>query len=120
MKRLWNKTKMALAEVLILPIRGYRRLISPLIPPRCRFRPTCSAYAIEALRRHGPCKGLLLAVCRCTRCQPLCKAGYDPVPETFSLRPFAGARQEEEKKSHDRSGSITTTRNAGTEDNKNV
>lgn len=54
MKVLWKKVKTVLAEMLVLPIRAYQRIISPLIPPRCRFRPTCSAYAIQALRCHGP------------------------------------------------------------------
>ncbi len=69
-----------LAQALILPIRGYQRFISPLTPPSCRFTPTCSQYAIEALRRHGPFKGLYLAVRRILRCHPWGGHGYDPVP----------------------------------------
>ena len=69
-----------LSELLILPIRAYRRLISPLLPPSCRFTPTCSQYAIEALRKHGPIKGLLLATWRILRCNPWGGSGYDPVP----------------------------------------
>lgn len=103
MKRLWLTIKTACAEVLILPIRFYRRFISPHIPPRCRFRPTCSAYAVQALRRFGPIRGLALTACRCARCQPFCRAGYDPVPQTFTLRPFAGAEQEEEMKNRPQS-----------------
>ncbi|WP_459897967.1 membrane protein insertion efficiency factor YidD [Desulfobaculum senezii] len=67
-------------NLLILLIRAYQRLISPLFPPTCRFVPTCSSYAIEALRRHGIFKGSLLALWRILRCHPFCKGGYDPVP----------------------------------------
>lgn len=67
-------------KVLILPIRFYQRCISPLTPPACRFTPTCSQYAIEALRKHGPIKGLALAIWRILRCNPWGGSGYDPVP----------------------------------------
>ena len=69
-----------LAETLILPIRFYQRCISPLTPPSCRFPPTCSQYAIEALRKHGPLRGTWLAVRRILRCHPWGGSGYDPVP----------------------------------------
>ena len=78
--RLLRKPLEWLAEVLILPIRFYQRFISPLTPPSCRFTPTCSQYAVEALRKHGPFKGLWLAVRRLLRCHPLGGSGYDPVP----------------------------------------
>ncbi len=68
------------AQVLIAPIRFYQRYISPLTPPACRFTPTCSQYAIEALRKHGPIKGLALAIWRILRCNPWGGSGYDPVP----------------------------------------
>ncbi len=70
----------AIGWVLILPIRFYRKFISPLTPPTCRFTPTCSQYAIEAIRKHGPFKGLALAVWRILRCNPWGGSGYDPVP----------------------------------------
>ena len=66
--------------VLILPIRVYKLCISPLLPPSCRFYPSCSSYAIQAITLHGPLKGLWLAVTRILRCHPFCKGGYDPVP----------------------------------------
>ena len=66
--------------LLSAPILFYRRYISPLTPPACRFRPTCSAYALEALRRHGPWRGLWLALRRLLRCHPWGGSGYDPVP----------------------------------------
>ncbi len=69
-----------LAEMLVLPIRFYQRCISPLTPPSCRFTPTCSQYAVEALRKHGPLRGSWLALRRLLRCHPLGGSGYDPVP----------------------------------------
>lgn len=61
-------------------IRFYQRGISPLTPPSCRFEPTCSAYALEAIERYGPTRGGWLALRRILRCQPFCKGGHDPVP----------------------------------------
>ena len=72
----------------------YRRLISPLLPGCCRFVPTCSEYAREAVLRFGPVNGSLLAAWRLLRCQPLCKPGFDPVPETLSWRVFFTRRRE--------------------------
>jgi uncharacterized protein len=68
------------ARVLIVPVLGYRRFVSPLIPPRCRFAPSCSEYAVEALRQHGAVRGLWLTVRRLARCHPFHPGGYDPVP----------------------------------------
>lgn len=70
----------AIVAVLVLPIQFYRYCISPLFPPVCRFTPTCSQYAIEALRKHGPVKGGWLAIKRICRCHPWGGSGYDPVP----------------------------------------
>ena len=70
----------AIVWLLILPIRFYQLAISPLTPPSCRFTPTCSEYARHALIKHGPVKGLLLAVGRVLRCNPWGGSGYDPVP----------------------------------------
>lgn len=61
-------------------VRFYRRYLSPLRPPCCRFMPTCSQYALEALEKYGAVKGGYLALRRILRCNPLCKGGYDPVP----------------------------------------
>ena len=68
------------AWLLILPIKLYKRFISPLTPPSCRFTPTCSTYALEAIQKHGPIKGFWLAVKRILRCNPWGGSGYDPVP----------------------------------------
>jgi len=67
-------------KIFIWFIQGYRYLISPLLPPSCRFTPTCSLYAIEALERYGVWRGALLTVRRLLRCHPFCQGGYDPVP----------------------------------------
>ena len=67
---------------LIQVIRAYRLFISPLSVPTCRYTPTCSTYAIEALEKHGPIKGTILSIKRISRCHPLGSSGYDPVPET--------------------------------------
>jgi putative membrane protein insertion efficiency factor len=68
------------ATVCLGVVHGYRRLISPWLRPRCRFLPTCSAYALEALDRYGAAKGIWLTVRRLLRCHPLCAGGYDPLP----------------------------------------
>jgi putative membrane protein insertion efficiency factor len=64
----------------MFPIAGYRRFISPLLGPRCRFAPSCSEYALTALSEHGAVRGLWLAVARIARCHPFNPGGYDPVP----------------------------------------
>ncbi len=66
--------------VVLALLAAYRRLVSPLLPPACRFYPSCSAYAVEAVRRHGALRGSLLTVKRLARCHPLCEGGIDPVP----------------------------------------
>lgn len=69
-------------KLIIGLILFYQRFFSALKPyPTCRFIPSCSTYAIEAIERHGLIKGLILALWRILRCNPLCKGGYDPVPE---------------------------------------
>ena len=75
-----NPVSKVFGKLLILPIRFYQRFISPLTPPACRYTPTCSQYAVEAIRRHGPVRGLWLAIKRISRCHPWGGSGYDPVP----------------------------------------
>jgi len=65
---------------LILVIRGYQLWISPLLPSACRYYPTCSAYAVEAIEKHGAVTGSWLAIRRIARCHPFRSGGYDPVP----------------------------------------
>ncbi len=69
---------------LIALVKGYQYAVSPLIGPRCRFVPTCSQYAVDALERHGVWRGGWLAMRRVARCHPFCAGGYDPVPDDRS------------------------------------
>jgi putative membrane protein insertion efficiency factor len=73
-------------RVLLAPIGAYQRWISPGLPRRCRYEPTCSAYATQSIRRFGPIRGLLLSCWRLLRCNPLSDGGFDPVPDSFTLR----------------------------------
>ncbi|GAB2514148.1 membrane protein insertion efficiency factor YidD [Lysobacter humi (ex Lee et al. 2017)] len=67
-------------RALIVLLRGYKRFISPLLGQRCRFHPTCSVYAMEAIERHGAMRGTWLTAGRLLRCQPFHPGGHDPVP----------------------------------------
>jgi putative membrane protein insertion efficiency factor len=69
-----------IARLLVAAVGSYRRVLSPLLGPRCRFAPSCSAYAIEALRAHGARRGGWLALRRIARCHPFHPGGHDPVP----------------------------------------
>ncbi|MBO5909328.1 MAG: membrane protein insertion efficiency factor YidD [Clostridia bacterium] len=69
-----------MSKIFIGTVKFYQKCISPYFPGCCRFTPTCSNYAIEALRVHGAIKGTALAVWRILRCNPFCRGGYDPVP----------------------------------------
>ena len=80
LKRTGHLLSRTMVWILCLPILFYRTCISPFTPPSCRFTPTCSAYALEALRKHGAIKGLWLAAKRILRCNPWGGSGYDPVP----------------------------------------
>ena len=62
-------------------VRGYQLLVSPLLPPACRFLPTCSEYTAEAIERHGAWRGIIFALRRLARCHPWGGSGYDPVPD---------------------------------------
>ena len=68
-----------LRKVITLPLVGYRKVLSPLLPPSCRFYPTCSAYAQQAIEKHGILKGMLYGLWRIARCHPGHGGGYDPV-----------------------------------------
>ena len=70
-----------LAHIAAVPVRAYRLFISPFLGSNCRYQPTCSAYALEALEKHGAIKGSLLAAKRIGRCHPLGGDGYDAVPD---------------------------------------
>lgn len=73
-------------KVFLFLLRGYRRFISPMKRPCCRYTPTCSQYAMEAIEKHGACKGGFLAVRRVCRCHPFHEGGFDPVPTEFPRR----------------------------------
>lgn len=72
--------KKLLQTILLIPIYIYRGIISPIKPPSCRYTPTCSEYAIQAIKKHGPVKGMHLAIRRLLSCHPWGGSGYDPVP----------------------------------------
>jgi putative membrane protein insertion efficiency factor len=76
-------------SLLAFLIEIYRRVLSPVLPQSCRFYPSCSAYAQEALRRHGLWRGMLLATRRLLRCHPWNEGGFDPVPDGMPERPAA-------------------------------
>jgi putative membrane protein insertion efficiency factor len=69
-----------IARGIAIIIRGYQRWVGPAIPTACRFFPTCSQYALDAVERHGPVRGLGLAIWRLLRCHPYHPGGFDPVP----------------------------------------
>ncbi len=73
-------------RALLAPIHAYQRWISPSRPRRCKYEPTCSAYAVESIERFGALRGTLLAAWRLLRCNPFSHGGFDPVPKRFTLR----------------------------------
>ena len=80
MKRLREIIVLLPRWLLLLPVIGYRLTISKIMPPICRFEPSCSEYMYEALKTHGALRGLWLGTFRLLRCQPFCEGGWDPVP----------------------------------------
>ena len=81
-----------IAKTLVLTLlRGYKWMISPLVPPACRYVPTCSEYAMEAVDRYGALRGSLMAGWRLLRCHPFSKGGYDPAVRGNQTNPAAGA-----------------------------
>ncbi len=74
-------------KILLLSISAYRRAVSPLLGARCRFHPSCSEYARQAIEAHGSGRGTWLALKRLARCHPLCEGGYDPVPDPGGPHP---------------------------------
>lgn len=84
MNEKFNTVLNLIKVLLIWLIRGYRMFISPLFPPSCRYQPTCSQYAMQAIERFGPWRGTLMSIRRILRCHPFHPGGYDPVPEIDS------------------------------------
>jgi putative membrane protein insertion efficiency factor len=79
-RQLYEMFKKVLVFILIIPVRFYQWVISPMIGPSCRYTPTCSVYSVQALKKHGPFKGFWLATKRIFSCNPWGGSGYDPVP----------------------------------------
>jgi uncharacterized protein len=75
-----------LVSLTLAPVRLYQRLVSPLLPRRCKYEPTCSAYAVEAIRSYGPLRGVVLAAWRLLRCNPFSHGGLDPVSDQRVFR----------------------------------
>jgi putative membrane protein insertion efficiency factor len=82
--------KRALHAIVLAPIRLYMRMISPALPRRCKYEPTCSAYAVQAIRELGVLRGSILAAWRLARCNPLSHGGYDPVEARPFFKPKPG------------------------------
>ena len=80
MKKIIKYINSTLVALLIIPIKVYKYLLSPILPNACRYNPTCSEYAVTALKKHGPLKGLYLSIKRILSCNPWGGHGYDPVP----------------------------------------
>lgn len=80
LRRIYEGFKKVLVFLLIIPVRFYQWVVSPMIGPSCRYTPTCSVYSVQALKKHGPFKGLWLATKRILSCNPWGGSGYDPVP----------------------------------------
>ena len=76
--RYFELLKKLIIKLLILPVRGYQKFISPVTPAHCRFTPTCSQYAVDALQKYGPIKGLIKTIWRILRCNPWGGSGHDP------------------------------------------
>jgi putative membrane protein insertion efficiency factor len=81
-----------LDRLVLAPVALYRRLVSPALPRRCKYEPTCSAYAVQAVRRYGILRGLVLAAWRLARCNPWSHGGYDPVTAQRLFKTGRGAR----------------------------
>ncbi|MCK8623985.1 membrane protein insertion efficiency factor YidD [Apilactobacillus xinyiensis] len=80
--------------ILILLVNFYKKFISPLFPPTCKYYPSCSTYMIVALRKHGVLLGLIMGIARIIRCNPFIHGGYDPVPDKFSIYRNKRAREQ--------------------------
>ncbi|MCM1577289.1 MAG: membrane protein insertion efficiency factor YidD [Ruminococcus sp.] len=86
----------AVKAVLIFPIKVYQKIVSPCLPPCCKYYPGCSAYAVEAIRRHGAVKGVILGSWRILRCNPWSRGGVDYVPEKFDLLYYKKEKMQDE------------------------
>lgn len=97
MKKFFFRLRQMIRQAFIWPIRMYKKHISSHLPDACRFEPTCSVYAMEAIEKRGVFVGIALAVWRILRCNPFGKGGYDPVPLSRTQRKEEMARNEKDK-----------------------
>jgi uncharacterized protein len=97
-KRSLDTCRRALVAVLLAPIRAYQRLISPALPRRCKYEPTCSAYTAQAIRELGVVRGTVVAAWRLVRCNPFSHGGYDPVEARTLFRKRPGQAATERRK----------------------
>lgn len=86
-----------ISAIILAPIKFYQRYISPGLPPRCRYYPTCSAYAVRAVEVHGPIKGLILGLWRFLRCNPWSSGGVDHVPNVGHWKPEPYVRPQDDE-----------------------
>ena len=96
-----KRVSLLLRTAAILPIRAYQLIVSPLLPGSCRFAPSCSHYAAEAVQHHGVLRGGYLTAARLLRCHPWAAWGFDPVPETFTFRPWRKTSEPQSRGRHD-------------------
>ncbi len=83
MKSIFATVYGGIKKIFIFPIKIYKKIISPILPDSCRYSPSCSTYAVEAIEKHGVILGIILALYRILRCNPFGKGGEDPVPQKF-------------------------------------
>lgn len=108
MKRVVAALRGVLIGLVLLPLRAYRALISPALPRRCKYEPTCSAYAEQAIRELGVLRGLVLAAWRVVRCNPWSHGGYDPVEARTLFRAEASSADPPPDGPRTSSGAMTT------------
>ena len=97
---------------IIAMVRLYQRTISRIMPPTCRFAPSCSTYMIQAGERHGACRGMLLGLWRILRCNPFCRGGFDPVPVVWGRgEKRAGPARHDDARRHDGAPDTTGEQN---------
>ncbi|UDM31751.1 membrane protein insertion efficiency factor YidD [Lentilactobacillus laojiaonis] len=87
-------------NILIFLVKGYKKIISPILPPSCRYYPTCSSYMITAIKKHGAFLGTIMGIARIIRCNPFVKGGYDEVPDRFSIFRNKKSQSEYRKSMH--------------------
>lgn len=103
MQAFTHRLRSLTAFVVLLPVHAYRKLISPLLGPRCRYYPTCSHYAVDAVKQYGTVRGTILASWRIVRCNPMSDGGFDYVEDQrlFKSKPGTGVSDETHKHDHD-------------------